>query len=51
MKKQYESPVAEELLVLSESVMTDSSETEEEIIEDNEANDITVDIAYLLGVK
>lgn len=52
MKKQYESPVAEELLILSESVMTDSSDvSEEETIIDDETRDMTVDIAYLLGVK
>ena len=47
MKKQYESPEAEELLVVSESVMAASGEEE---YEDNEANDMTVDIAYLLGL-
>ena len=47
MKKQYESPEAEELLVVSESVMAASGEEE---YEDNEANDMTVDIAYLLSL-
>ena len=48
MKKQYESPEAEELLVVSESVMAASGEVEE--YEDDETRDMTVDIAYLLGL-
>ena len=44
MKKCYESPEAEELLVVSESVMQDSGE---EIV-DNEENDNTVTIYSLL---
>ena len=47
MKKQYESPEAEELLVVSESVMAASGEEE---YEDDETRDMTVDIAYLLSL-
>ena len=47
MKKQYESPEAEELLVVSESVMAASGEEE---YEDDESRDMTVDIAVLLGL-
>lgn len=50
MKKVYEKPNAEEMLILSESVMTASGEedTEEEIV-DNELNDNTVSIFSLLN--
>lgn len=50
MKKVYEKPNAEEMLILSESVMTASGEedTEEEIV-DNELRDNEVQVFSLLN--
>ena len=50
MKKVYEKPDAEEMLVLSENVMTASGEedTEEEIV-DNELRDNEVQVFSLLN--
>ena len=49
MKKVYEQPLCEEMLILSEAVMTDSGEEPEEEIVDNEQNDNTVSIFSLLN--
>ena len=49
MKKIYEAPLCEEMLILSEAVMTDSGEEPEEEIVDNEQNDNTVSIFSLLN--
>lgn len=52
MKKQYESPKAEELLIVSESIMDNSGEIEDdEDFVDDETRDNTVGIAYLLGIR
>ena len=48
MKRAYEQPLCEEMLILSEAVMTDSGEEPEEIV-DNEQNDNTVSIFSLLN--
>ena len=49
MKRVYEAPFCEEMLILTESVMTDSGEEPEEEIVDNEQNDNTVSIFSLLN--
>ena len=50
MKKVYEEPLCEDVLLLSESVMLDSGEEEsEEELVDNEQRDNEVNIFTLLG--
>ena len=49
MKKVYEEPLCEDVLLLSESVMLDSAEEPEEEIFDDEQRDNEVNIFTLLG--